>query len=440
MTESKIKQEQSHTNVQATHKPAVTQLVDHLFRRESGRMVASLTRFFGSPYLALVEDAVQEALIKATQQWPFRGIPENPTAWLWQVAKNKAIDLLRRENSLAAKLAVIIQELEDYTDLPDPQLTQELQDNQLRMIFTCCHPINPPEAQVALTLRILCGFSIPEIARAFLTQETTIAKRLVRAKQKIRGAEIPYEVPTGDELSSRLEVVYAVLYLLFNEGYTASQGDDLIRWDLCGEAIRLTGLLVGHPAGNTSRTHALLALMLLHGARLRARQDGQGNLLPLSEQDRSLWDKEMILQGLYHLSESAKSQEISEYHLEAGIAACHCVVDHYEDTDWAKVLQLYDLLSGINASPVVALNRAVAVAKVYGPEAGIEAINTIKNTKAINTYYFLYATRAELYMQLGDYEKACDDYQQALALTDVTPEQSFITQKLETCKAKLSAE
>jgi RNA polymerase sigma-70 factor (ECF subfamily) len=219
------------------HQSEVNPLVDSLFRHESGKIVASLTRFLGLSYLELVEDAVQEALLKAAQQWPYRGIPAQPTAWLWQVAKNQAIDRLRREKTLAIKLAQLIEDLDQYSSVPELQLAYEIQDNLLRLIFTCCHPILPPEAQVALTLKTICGFSIPEIARAFLTLEATIVKRLVRAKRKIREAGIPYEVPKGNELSPRLEAVQEVLYLLFNEGYSASQGDRVIRWELCREAM-----------------------------------------------------------------------------------------------------------------------------------------------------------------------------------------------------------
>jgi RNA polymerase sigma factor (sigma-70 family) len=423
-----------------SHQTEVNQWVDALFRHESGKMVASLTRFLGLSYLELVEDAVQEALLKAARQWPYRGIPEQPTAWLWQVAKNQAIDRLRREKTLANKLSQLVQEIDQYTHLPEPQLAYEIQDSLLRLIFTCCHPILPPEAQVALTLKTICGFSIPEIARAFLIPEATVAKRLVRAKQKIREAGLPYEVPQGSELSPHLETVQEVLYLLFNEGYSASQGDRLIRWELCREAIRLTGLLVEHPAGDTVQTHALLALMLLHAARLNARQDERGHLLPLAEQDRLQWDKAMILKGLHHLEQATTTQDLSEYHLEAGIAACHCVAADYATTDWPGILHLYDLLLNLNPSPVIALNRAVALAEVAGTEAGLEAIRQIQDSATINSYHFFYATRAELYLKLGDYESACHDYEQALKLTSIPSEQDFLAGKRAACQARLARE
>ena len=415
----------------------VNQLVDHLFRRESGKMVASFTQLFGPDHLEMVEDVVQEALLKAVRQWPFTGIPDNPSAWLWQVAKNQALDLLRRETAFSSKLVAITREFDEYVSLPEPQLAHEVQDNQLRLMFTCCHPLIPKSAQVVLTLKTLCGFSIPEISRAFLVREATIAKRLVRAKQKIKKANIPYEVPTGEALANRLASVLEVLYLLFNEGYYASHGDELIRWDLCGEAIRLTTLLTEHAVCAAPATHALLSLMLLHGARLGARQDKNGNLLLLSEQDRSRWDKAMIIKGFHHLHQSAKAEVLSEYYLQAMIAACHCLASTYETTDWEKILRLYDLLCQLNDSPVIALNRAVALSKVHGPVAGVEAINEVEASKAMTVYHLLYATRAALYMQLADYEKACADYQQALALTKVKAAQSFLRTKLASCQEKL---
>lgn len=415
-----------------TH-PEITQLVDHLFRQEAGKMVASLTRLAGLEHLELVEEAVQEAMLKAAQQWPFRGIPENPAGWLWQVAKNETLDQLRRRRTLARKLPLIIWEMDEFSRMPEPRLAHEIQDNQLRLIFTCCHPVLSREAQVGLTLRILCGFSISEIARAFLSQEAAISKRLVRARQKIRQANIPYEVPAGPELSARLEVVLEVLYLLFNEGYSASQGDEIIRRELCREAIRLTQVLADHPAGDIPASHALLALMLLHAARFSARYDADGHLLSLAEQDRSQWDKAMIVSGLDHLSRAASSAEAGEYHLQAGIAACHCVVNDYSATDWPRILQLYNLLFDLNPSPVIALNRAIALAEVDGPAAGIEAINAIENAPALKSYHLLYATRAEFYLNLGDIQRAIADFQQALTLTSVEPEQRFLRRKLASC-------
>ena len=276
-----------------------------------------------------------------------------------------------------------------------------IKDDRLRMMFTCCHPLIPQEMQVALALKTLCGFSPGEIARAFLSSEAAIAKRLTRAKQRIREARIAFEIPVGEELTRRLDGVLQSLYLLFNEGYKASGGEHLIREELCHEAIRLTALLAEHPAGNQPRAHALVALMLLNGSRLAARLDRDGNILRLEEQNRSQWDQAMIARGLYHLMQSTAGNEISEYHLQAAIAACHCAAQEYESTDWPRILSLYDRLIEMDDSPVVALNRAVAVANVRGARAGIEAVEAIHDRQQLNGYYLLYAVLGEFEARPG---------------------------------------
>ncbi len=280
-------------------------------------------------------------------------------------------------------------------------------------------------------LKILCAFSPAEIAKAFLTTEAAIAKRLTRAKQKIRDEHIPFEIPAGEELSRRLDAVLQTLYLLFNEGYKASSGDRLIREELCQEAIRLGSLLAEHPAGNQPRTHALVALMLLNAARLPARTDSEGNILRLKEQDRSTWNQALIARGMSHLSESAAGDVLTPYHLQAGIAACHCAASDYESTDWPKILSLYDRLLKLDASPVIALNRAVAVANVYGPQAGIEAVETIENGSQLNSYYLLYAVLGEFEKQLNNFQAAIDNFRKALELTELTSEQSFLSKRLQ---------
>src|SRR5438046_3356559 len=274
----------------------VSQLVEHLFRHESGKMVAALTGIFGIEHLNLAEDVVQEALARALQTWPYRGVPENPAAWIMRASRNLALDVVRREKVFRAKEAEITRLMERDGSAPTTAIfsEHEIADDRLRMMFVCCHPVIPAEAQVALALKTLCGFNVPEISHAFLTTEAAIAKRLTRAKQKIQEAQIPFEIPTGDELTRRLDSVLHSLYLLFNEGYKASSGENLVREELCDEAIRLTQLLAQHRAGNQPKTHALLALMLLNAARIPARQDAKGNLLRLEEQDRSLWDQTMI--------------------------------------------------------------------------------------------------------------------------------------------------
>jgi RNA polymerase sigma-70 factor (ECF subfamily) len=311
-----------------------------------------------------------------------------------------------------------------------PRFENEIRDGRLRLMFACCHPILSPDDQSALALKTLCAFSPAEIAKAFLTTEAAIAKRLTRAKQKIRDEHIPFEIPAGEELSRRLDAVLQTLYLLFNEGYKASSGDHLIREELCHEAIRLGSLLAEHPAGNQPRTHALVALMLLTAARLPARIDTGGNILRLKEQDRSTWNQVMIARGMSHLAESAAGETLSAYHLQAAIAACHCTASDYESTDWERILSLYDRLLELDDSPVVALNRAVAVANVHGPQAGIEAVEAIENGKQLNSYYLLYAIIGEFEKQLNHFEAAIDNFRKALELTELRSEQQFLAKRL----------
>ncbi len=299
------------------------------------------------------------------------------------------------------------------------------------MMFTCCHPALSREARVALTLKTLGGFGVSEIARAFLHPETTIAQRLVRAKRTPREMNVPFAVPEADELSARLDSVLDVLYLMFNEGYSAHQGEDLVRHDLCAEAIRLTALLARHPVGDLPKLHALLALMLLQAARLDARTDTMGNLLLLEEQERSRWDQQMIHAGLRELVQSAKGEELSQYHLEAGIAATHAVAPNYAATDWQRVRSQYDLLLQMTGSPVVALNRAVALAMVEGPQAGLTALEQVRQMAGMEGYYLLHASFAEFWRQVGEIEKARASYQRALALTASEPARRFLQRRLD---------
>ncbi|MCI0706868.1 MAG: sigma-70 family RNA polymerase sigma factor [Ignavibacteriae bacterium] len=409
------------------------QLAEHLFRREAGRIVSTLTRVFGIDRMELAEDVVQEALLKALQQWPYKRIPDNPSAWLMQVAKNRALDILRREQNFREKESAIVAEFDHHStgEYEELFLENEIHDDQLRMMFACCHPSLSEESQVTLTLKTLCGFSSAEIARAFLTNEETINKRLVRAKQRLRDANVELEIPAGGELLSRLDAVLKAIYLLFNEGYKASHGDDLIRRELSDEAIHLCRVLMEHPAGKSPSASALLALMLLHAARFPARMDDQGNLLLLKMQNRSLWDRRMIVEGITYLDQSADGELITEYHLQAGIAACHCLAPSYEDTDWEKILMLYNMLIQANDSPVVLLNRAIALAKVQGPEAGVKTIEEIRSSKRLDSYYLLYAVLGELYFEMKRYEEAATHFRRALELTSVRSEQDFLSRKLE---------
>jgi RNA polymerase sigma-70 factor, ECF subfamily len=412
----------------------VTHLVDHLFRHQAGQMIATLTRIFGPRHLELAEEVVQEALLKALQQWPYRGVPDNPSAWLIQVAKHRALDVLRREASLQAKAEEIVRAFaaqEAFANRqPDAGQADELLDDTLGMIFMACHPALPREGRVALTLKTVGGFGTSEIARAFLAKEPTIAQRLVRAKRLLREESISFELPLASEMSARLASVLEVLYLLFNEGYTASGGENLVRADLCEEALRLCSLLLRHPATRQPKCHALLALMFFHAARIPARVGAGGELFLLAEQDRSRWDRRLIAQGFLQLERSAAGAEFSEYHLQAAIAACHTAATSYELTDWAEIVRLYDLLLGLNPSPVIALNRAVAVAKWRGAEAGIRELERVSAHPALQHYYLLPATLGELWFELGETAKAADNLRRALQCQCSEPERQFLQRKL----------
>jgi RNA polymerase sigma-70 factor (ECF subfamily) len=414
----------------------VSQLVEHLFRHESAKMVATLTRIFGIEHLTLAEDVVQEALGRALQTWPYRGVPENPSAWIMRASRNLALDVIRREKVFRGKEAEIARLIEAGGSSSQGLLgfsENEIADDRLRMMFVCCHPVIPPEAQVALTLKTLCAFSVIEISRAFLTTEAAIAKRLTRAKQKIRDAHVPFEIPVGDDLARRLESVLHSLYLLFNEGYKASSGDKLVREELCHEAIRLAELLAQHPAGNQPKTHALLALMLLNAARIPAREDDQGNLLRLEEQNRTCWDQTLIARGMSRLRQSAAGGEISEYHLQAAIAACHATAPDYPATDWANILSLYDKLMEFDDSPVVALNRAVAVANLHGPQEGLKTIRAIKEPEKLAGYHLFYSVIGELEMRLDNREAAAEQFRKAFELAETKAERAFLMRRLQDC-------
>ena len=428
----------SPDNATATAAGGIAQLADHLFRHEAGKLVSVLIGIFGIDRLQLAEDVVQEALVKALQTWPYYGVPKNPAAWLTQTAKNLALDVIRREKLFDDKQPQIISFIEQWAEQCDPAdspaFDNEIRDRRLQLMFACCHPLVPQESQTALALKTLCGFSPAEIAKAFLTSEAAIAKRLVRARQKIRELTIPFEIPSGEEIPARLDGVLQTLYLLFNEGYKASSGENLIREELCREAIHLTTSLAAHPVGNQPRVHALAALMLLNGARCAARVSADGNILRLEDQDRSKWDKSMIARGIFHLTQSAAGDAMSEYHLQAGIAAVHCAARNYESTDWPQILSLYDQLIQLDESPVVALNRAVAMAQVHGARAGIEALDAIPNQQALESYHLFYAVRAEFEWQLSDYAAAAEHFRKALEYTEVKSEQTFLAKRLRDCE------
>ena len=430
------------SNTSSREAPQVSSIVEHLFRHESGKMVAILTGIFGLNHLSLAEDVVQEALARAFQTWPYYGVPENPSAWIMRTARNLALDVVRREKVFQDKEPEIVRLMDREGPAPDSIIfpEQEIADDRLRMMFVCCHPLIPPEAQVALALKTLGGFSVTEISRAFLTTDAAIAKRLTRAKQKIREARIPFEIPAGEELSRRLDGVLQSLYLLFNEGYKASSGNKLIREDVCAEAIRLAGLLAEHPAGNLSKTHALLALMLFSAARLPARLDSDGNLLRLQDQDRALWDQSMIARGMYHFTKSTSGDEISEYQLQAGIAACHSMAPDYAGTNWRQILALYDRLREFDPSPIVALNRAVAIAEVDGPQAGVEAIRAIPDLPSLDSYYLLHAVLGEFELRLNHRLAAAVHLRRSLELVEIKSEHAFLAKRLQACEENLNQE
>jgi RNA polymerase sigma-70 factor (ECF subfamily) len=419
---------------------SVAEVAENLFRHEAGKLVATLTRIFGLDRLRLAEDVVQEALIRALSTWPYYGLPDNPSAWITQTAKNLALDVIRREAVFRTKEAEVAAGLErmaaDAEAGARDASEHDIKDDRLRMMFVCCHPAIGEESQVALALKILCGFGTTEIASAFLTSEATIAKRITRAKQRIREADVAFEIPAAAELTERLDAVLRTLYLLFNEGYKASSGDALVRADLCHEAIWLATMLVEHPAGDQPRTHALLALMLLNAARLPSRADDDGTLRRLEEQDRTKWNTMLIARGMMHLARSAAGDELSDLHLQAAIAACHCAAPTYEQTDWRRILGLYDRLVELDGSPVVALNRAVAVANVHGPRAGIDAVTRIGKRAELDSYHLYFAVLGELEARLGHFETAAEQFERALALTPIKSEQAFLSRRLRECEER----
>lgn len=402
-------------------------------------MVAILTRIFGIEHFGLAEDVVQETLARALQTWPFYGVPENPSAWIMRASRNLALDFVRRQKSFREKEPEIIHTIERQLPESDQAALSEdeIADDRLRMMFVCCHPDIPSDAQVALALKTLCGFGVGEIAHAFLTSDSAVAKRLTRAKQKIRESKIAFEIPDATQLPARLDGVLQCLYLLFNEGYKASAGDQLVRKDICDEAIRLAELLVQHPAGNQRRTHAMLALMLFSNARAAARSDEQGNLLLLRDQDRTKWDQAMIGRGMFHLAQSAAGGEVSEYQLQAVIAACHCIAKDYASTDWSQILALYDRLLELDQSPVTALNRAVAVAEVHGPETAIESLKSIPNRAALESFYLYYSILGEFEARLGNWSAAANYLAKALDLAPLESEKAFLSKRLQAFKQEL---
>jgi RNA polymerase sigma factor (sigma-70 family) len=410
-------------------------LVEHLFRHNYGRIVAVLVRLCGVDHLDRIEDAVHEAMLKALQQWPFSGIPSNPGGWLFQVARNLMLDGFRRDATFQNVQADLAAELHAPGNGDNSPGTGEFSDDLLGMMFACCHPLLTTESQMALTLRSLCGFSESEIARAFLSSPDAVHKRLVRARQVLRSERVAFDIPTAAVIDARRETILSIIYLIFNEGYGSHEGEDVIRRDLCEEAIYLGEVLARHPAGDVPEVHALLALMYFHAARFPARVDDHGNILLLQDQDRSLWDAHLIQAGIHQLDRSAAGDDLTEFHLQAGIAALHCLAASFEATDWSQILSLYDQLVERNPSPVIALNRAVAIARVHGPGAAIREAERAGTTSRMQEYYLLHAVLGELHSQAGNFPLAQTHWTQAFMLTHSPSERRLFQKKLGQLKA-----
>ena len=414
--------------------PAVDGLLEHLFRHQAGRMVSHLTRLLGPSHLDVAEEAVQEAMLRALQLWPVEGAPENPPAWLFRVAHNAAIDTIRRRQLLGDKTDAIVVELSRSAAAPnvDTDLEEQLRDDELRMIFMCCHPDISPDASIALSLKTVGGFGVREIARAFLADEAAIAQRLVRAKRLIRDRKLTLDMPHGPELSRRLNAVLDVVYLMFNEGYAAHEGQTLIRQDLCLEALRLARLISSSSIA-TPRVHALVALIAFQTARLDARVDDAGELVLLEDQDRSRWDQQLIAIGFHYFDASMVGEDVSEYHVQAAIAATHARAPNPESVEWPTILTMYDQLLALNNSPVVALNRAVAVSKVHGPRAALQTMEPLAAEHKLRDYYLYLAVRGHLLLELENRNDAASCFRAALGLPCSAPERRFLMRKLIDC-------
>lgn len=414
----------------------INELVEHFFRHESGKMISVLTGIFGTNNLILVEDIVQDTLTEAISNWTYKGIPENPIAWLYTVAKNKTLNAIKRNRYQEKYISenLYFQKNQQITEmsLTGAFLEESISDDQLRMMFMCCHPSISKDSQIALILKTLCGFNISEIAKSFLTNNESINKRLVRARKTIREDSVPFEVPSNQQLVNRVDAVLEALYLLFNEGYSASNGEALIREELCTESIRLAEMVVNHKfITNKSDVYALIALMQLNSSRFKAREDNNGNIFTLSQQNRSLWDFHIMEQGFSNLEKSAQNHQISKYHILATISAYHCSAKDFKSTDWKSILTLYDKLLSIDNSPIIILNRAIALSNLGSVKKAIQELDTIENDKLIKSNYLFYSTKAEFYFQIKDYTIAKKTLKKAIELAPLTTEKRMLENRFQ---------
>jgi len=411
---------------------------EHLFRREYGRMVAVLTRVFGVHNLPLVEDVVQEAFCRAVDVWRFRGMPENPAAWLMTTAKHCALDALRRERTarvFAPEFGRLLQS--EWTLAPTVENLfgpAAIKDDLLRMMFSCCDPRLPRTSQVALVLHILCGFSVDEVAGAFVSGHEAIEKRISRAKKALAKSKTLFNVTVAADFSARVPAVRDALYLLFNEGYHGASPEAAVRTELCREAMRLTALLLEHPFGATPTTYALAALMSLNAARLSTRIDASGNLNTLFDQDRSRWDQQLIEEGLKLLELSASGVELSSYHVEAAIASIHALAARTEDTDWKSIVSLYETLAAIAPSPIIALNRAIAIGQSEGAQRGLDEIHAIRDRNRLSSYPFYWAALGELELKCGRHQDAGQHFTAALQSARNPAERRFLEERVAVCR------
>lgn len=425
-----------HSNEAGEVKP----VIDHLFRYESGKLVAVLTRIFGTHNLELAEDVVQDTLIKAMENWKINGVPDNPSGWLFAAARNKALDVLRRERhhkEFAAEVSPLLKSSYSAGETLRELINEkEIEDEQLCMMFVCCHPSVAEEGQVAMILKTLCGFSIAEIAKAFITNDETIGKRLYRARQQFREEKIAFAIPSAEELPSRLSNVLVAVYLLFNEGYNSTHHDSIIRDDLVEEALRLGKMLAEHPVTRQPETLALLALLCFQAARLYGRVDEDGNLLSIRDQNKKLWNKALIEQGAAYLRSASQGNVVSPYHLEAAIAYEHCAAISFSSTDWNKILQLYNWLYELKPDPLIAFNRLIAFGEVHGPAAALKKSDQLPDQVLLKNYYLYPAALGDWCAQIGEYDQAKAYFMTSLKLTQSPAEKHLLEKKMKKLPVK----